>query len=66
MILRKLCKVKTPELIPAKEEMLRRKKAGYQEGILALLWKDVKDGRMGESNDAPQVQVDTNKTEKGL
>ncbi|MDI6813504.1 MAG: TIGR02679 family protein [Desulfitobacteriaceae bacterium] len=56
--LRKLCKVKTPELIPAKEEMLRRKKAGYQEGILALLWKDVKDGRMGESNDAPQVQVD--------
>ncbi|CAA7600243.1 Protein of unknown function C-terminus (DUF2399) [Acididesulfobacillus acetoxydans] len=39
--LHKLDKVTSPELTAVKKEMLRLKKAGYQEGTLPLLWRDI-------------------------
>lgn len=41
--LKKLDRVVSSELAPLKEEILRRALAGYQEGILAELWRDVRE-----------------------
>lgn len=40
--LKQLSSVNIPEVLPVKEEILARKKAGYQEGILHELWEDIK------------------------
>jgi len=40
--LKQLDRVVSPELVPLKEEILRTGRAGYQEGILSELWRDVK------------------------
>ncbi|CAA7601361.1 Spo11/DNA topoisomerase VI subunit A [Acididesulfobacillus acetoxydans] len=44
--LRKLGGVQAPDLLPVKREMLRLKRAGYQEGIIGLLWQDIKISRL--------------------
>lgn len=40
--LKQLERVVSPELMPLKEEILKTGRAGYQEGILRELWRDVK------------------------
>ncbi len=41
--LKQLDRVISSELVPLKEEILRTGRAGYQEGILSGLWRDIKD-----------------------
>ena len=41
--LKQLDRVVSPELVPLKEEIMRTARAGYQEGILSELWRDIQD-----------------------
>jgi hypothetical protein len=40
--LKQLDRVSSPELVTLKEKLLQTAQAGYQEGILSDLWRDVK------------------------
>lgn len=54
--LKKLEGVTAPELIRVKEEILHTGLAGYQEGILEQLWKDVK-AYMTQCHNSPQCGI---------
>ena len=43
--LKQLDRVVSPELVPLKEEIMRTARAGYQEGILSELWRDIQGSR---------------------
>jgi len=45
--LKQLDRVSSPELAPLKEKLLQTALAGYQEGILSDLWRDVKQSMQG-------------------